>query len=105
MPGSYLGEAHTRAWWRHEQYPMAIADHAPYAEWMSSGRPAALDHAQEKVQEIMATHRPLPLTAAQEDAIEAILGEARDYYRREGFISDQEWTAYQSFLAEQTVEV
>ena len=48
--------------------------------------------------EILDTHQPLPLTAEQEQAIEDILKEARDYYQQKGLLSDEEWSAYSKIL-------
>ncbi len=43
----------------------------------------------------MATHKVDPaLTDAQEEGIERILKDAREYYRGKGLISDEEWKAY-----------
>ena len=39
-----------------------------------------------------------PLSPAQEEAIEGILQEAREYYRKAGLISDEEWRLYQEDL-------
>jgi len=58
-----------------------------------------LDLAKEKVQEILATHEPLPLSDAQEQAIEDVLEEARSYYRKQGMISDAEWSEYMRVLS------
>jgi hypothetical protein len=49
--------------------------------------------------EILATHQPAPLTAGQEQAIEDILQEARQFYRDRGTISDDEWSIYMQMLA------
>ena len=51
------------------------------------------------MQEILATHRPLPLSDAQEQAIEDVLEEARKYYRKRGMISDAEWSEYMNVLS------
>jgi hypothetical protein len=58
-----------------------------------------LDRAKEKVEEILATHEPVPLTDAEEEAIEDVLKQARDYYRGKGMISDAEWTTYMEELS------
>ena len=56
-------------------------------QWVDAGSKGALEHARERMEEILATHRPLPLSPAQEEAIEGILQEAREYYRKAGLIS------------------
>ena len=52
------------------------------------------------MEEILATHKPEPLTPAQEKIVENMVKEAREYYRKEGFISDEEWTVYMKALEE-----
>jgi trimethylamine--corrinoid protein Co-methyltransferase len=94
IPGHYLGHAHTREWWEKENYFLAVTDHEPYSGWVASGKPDMLDHARAKVTEILATHRPQPLTAAQEQGIEDALGEARSRYRKAGMIGDDDWSRY-----------
>jgi len=98
IPGHYLGTAHTREWWRKEQYFPKSAIHEPYPEWIASGKRDALMLAQERMGEILATHKPLPLTPGEEEALESILREARDYYRKRGEISDNEWAQYMNAL-------
>ncbi len=51
---------------------------------MEKGKKSALDYAQDRVEEILATHKPKPLTASQDEEIERILAEARAYYLRKG---------------------
>jgi len=84
IPGMYLDKAHTRKWWKREQFMPTVADSDTYPEWIAKGRKTALDHANERVAEILATHKPKPLTPNQEEEIEKILQEARTYYRKKG---------------------
>jgi trimethylamine--corrinoid protein Co-methyltransferase len=99
-PGSYLESPHTHKWRQLEEYVPEVADTLSYQQWEERGRKSALDYAGERMEQILASHRPMPLTSGQEQAIEDILNDARAYYRREGMISDDEWTAYQTMLAE-----
>ncbi|MFC2017553.1 hypothetical protein ACFLUD_03985, partial [Chloroflexota bacterium] len=62
------------------------ADRLTYPEWMEKGKKSALDYAKERVEEILATHKPKPLTASQDEEIERILREARTYYKKRGLI-------------------
>jgi trimethylamine--corrinoid protein Co-methyltransferase len=94
IPGHYLGAAHTREWWRKEQFLPQVADQEAYAVWVRSGKKDMLALAKERMERILDTHRPQPLTAEQEQAIEEILREARAYYRGKGLLSDEEWKAY-----------
>ena len=74
------------------------ADLEAYPVWVRSGKKDALALAKERMEEILATHRPLPLTPEQEQAIEDILREARQYYRKKGFIPEAEWSSYRKIL-------
>jgi trimethylamine--corrinoid protein Co-methyltransferase len=94
IPGHYLTTAHTRQWWRQEQWLPHAADLEAYPVWVRSGKKDALALAQERMAEILATHKPIPLTPAQEQAIEDILNEARKFYRERGTISDGQWSEY-----------
>jgi hypothetical protein len=50
------------------------------------------------MEEILATHKPKPLTPAQEQIVENMLKEAREHNRKEGLILDGEWTVYMKNL-------
>jgi len=94
IPGHYLSTAHTREWWREEQVLPKAADLEAYPVWVRSGKKDALALAKERMEQILATHKPEPLTADQEQAVEEILKEARGYYRKRGLLSDEEWSTY-----------
>ena len=98
IPGNYLNKEHTRKWWRKEQFIPKVADREVHPVWMKTGKKDALALAQERMEEILATHKPKPLTPAQEKAVENMLKEAREYYRKKGLISDEEWTVYMKAL-------
>jgi len=86
IPGMYLDKAHTRTWWKKEQFMPKVADRLSLPEWMESGKKSALDYAKERMEEILATHKPEPLTPKQEEDVERILEEARQYYRGKGLM-------------------
>jgi trimethylamine--corrinoid protein Co-methyltransferase len=94
IPGHYLSTAHTREWWRKEQWLPQAADLEAYPVWVRSGKKDALALAQERMEEILATHKPAPLTPEQEQAVEEVLKEARQFYRDRGTISDSDWSTY-----------
>lgn len=95
IPGQYLNTAHTREWWKKEQFVPRAADSLTYPEWMKTGKKDCIDYAKERMAEILATHKvSLPLTPSQEEEIGRILNEAREYYREKGLISDEEWEVY-----------
>jgi trimethylamine--corrinoid protein Co-methyltransferase len=82
IPGHYLGTRHTREWCRKEQFVPRAADRSTYPEWVAQGKKSALEHARERMEDILATHEPEPLSPAQEEDVQRILEDARDFYRR-----------------------
>lgn len=86
IPGMYLDKAHTREWWKREWYIPKAVDRLGYPEWLEKGSKSAIDYAKERMEEILATHKPKPLTASQEAEIERILNEAREYYKGKGMM-------------------
>jgi len=95
IPGHYLGKAHTRRWWKKEQFIPEAADRLTYPEWLKAGKKSCIDYAKERMDEILATHKvDPPLTDSQEAEIERILKEAREYYRKQELITDEEWEIY-----------
>jgi trimethylamine--corrinoid protein Co-methyltransferase len=84
-PDFYLGKAHTRNWWAREQYMPATADTTTLAEWLEGGKKTTMDLAREKMEHILANHKvSIPLTTSQEEEIERILTEARNFYKKIG---------------------
>lgn len=102
VPGHFLSKAHTRKWWRHEQYIPNSSDKLTYPEWLASGKKGCVDYARERMEEIVASHTPVGLTSGQEDSLERILEDARAYYQREGQISPPEMDAYRAALRQET---
>ena len=94
IPGHYLGKEHTRKWWERENFVPKAADWLTYPEWMETGKKSCLDYARERMEEVLDTHKPTPLTPGQRQAVGDILKDARAYYRRKGLISDVEWSEY-----------
>jgi len=82
IPGMFLDKEHTRKWWKKEQYLPKSADRLTYPEWLAKGRKSAIDYAKERMEEILATHKPKPLSPEQDQEIERILSEARKYYEK-----------------------
>ncbi|MCK5439685.1 MAG: trimethylamine methyltransferase family protein, partial [Gemmatimonadetes bacterium] len=98
IPGHYLSSANTREHWRDEHFFPKVADETTYPTWTETGKNDILDLARERMDDILSTHQPLPLTDEQERAVEKMLDDARDHYRSEGFISDEEWAVYMQTL-------
>ncbi len=82
IPGMYLDKEHTRKWWKREQFMPKAADRLSIPEWREKGKKSAIDYAKERMEEILATHKPDPLTPKQEEDIDRILKEAWEYYRK-----------------------
>ncbi len=83
IPGFFLGEAHTREWWQKDQFVPSVFDQLTYPEWIASGKRTAIDHAKDRVEEILATYEHT-LPEAQEQELDRILDEAREYYKKKG---------------------
>jgi trimethylamine--corrinoid protein Co-methyltransferase len=98
IPGHFLGKEHTRKWWKLEQFIPKTADRLTYPEWMSTGKKSAIDYAKERMEEILATHKPTLLTSSQEEDIERILEEAKEYYKERGLISEEELATYRKSM-------
>ncbi len=86
IPGFYLGKEHTRKWWKTEHFMPKVADRLSLPDWMVSGKKIALDYAKKRMEEILATYKPEPLTPKQDEEVERILEEARQYYRKKGWM-------------------
>ena len=99
-PGTFLDKDHTLKWWRKEQYISKVSDRLTYTEWRSKGKKDALDYAKERMEEILASHRPEPLSNQAEEEITGILWEARKYYKKIGKIAEDEWSNYMKMLKE-----
>jgi trimethylamine--corrinoid protein Co-methyltransferase len=82
IPGHYLDKAHTRNWWKREQFLPLVADRTPLAEWMHD-KPDALANARRRMEEILADHRST-LPEPVDGEICRILDDARQYYRKKG---------------------
>jgi len=50
------------------------------------------------MEEILATHKVMPLTSGQEGDVERILEEARNYYKKKGLISEGEMAVYRESM-------
>ena len=98
IPGHFLDRAHTRKWWKLEQFSPKAADRLTYPEWMSTGKKTCLDYARERTDEILANHKTAPLTSNQEEGVERVLEEARKYYEQKDLITQEEMSTYRRSL-------
>jgi trimethylamine--corrinoid protein Co-methyltransferase len=100
IPGHYLNKAHTRKWWKKEQFIPKAADRLTHSEWLSSGRKDCIELAKGRYEEILSTHSvDPPMTESEEGDVERILREAREYYRQKGVISSKEWDNYKKDIS------
>lgn len=86
IPGTYLNKEHTRKWWRKEQFIPKAADRLSYSEWLAKDKKDAIELAKERMEDILETHEPTPLTERQEKEISKTLDEARQYYDEKGLL-------------------
>ena len=57
-------------------------DSSTYPEWINTGKKSCLNYAKERMEKILATHKPIPLTPSQEEDIERILEEEMASHRK-----------------------
>ncbi len=87
IPGQYLDKEHTRKWWKSEQFMGKSADYtSTYSEWARKGKKNAIDYAKDRAEDIIATHKPLPLPDGKIEEIVKILEEAKKYYKDKGIL-------------------
>jgi len=84
--GTFLGTKQTRTLWQTEDYMPKVYDKTTYQEWKNTGKKTVIELAREKMEEILATHKPDPLTDQQERDVEKLLREATEYYKNKGLI-------------------
>jgi trimethylamine--corrinoid protein Co-methyltransferase len=70
--GTYLSAKHTRAH-RGEIWRPGIWDRTPYDAWLAAGRDGALENAEEKAREILASHAPEPLAPDVRDQLHLLV--------------------------------
>lgn len=93
-PTTYLSEEHTCSLWRKDTYYPQLADMLDIEMWIKQGKKSIIDHGRQRMEAILAEHTVCELPAEKEKMIEDILWEARDFYRKNGSISDEEWDVY-----------
>lgn len=97
-PATFMATALTREYWVKDRYVPTVANNEPHGQWVRGPREDLLRTAQQKVDEILATHEPAPLTTGQEELVCDVLADARNHFRGKGMISDDEWVRYQRVL-------
>jgi trimethylamine--corrinoid protein Co-methyltransferase len=79
IPGTYIDQAHTRRWWKEEQFMPRVADWTTYSDWIQSGGKGAVDCARERMRQILATHESVPLSDEQLRDMDRVLKQAREH--------------------------
>ena len=85
-PGSFLGKSHTRTNWKKEYCVPRVFDRLSYQDWSATGKKNVIDRAKKRMEEILETFEPKPVTAIQDREINKILKEARKYYKDKGLL-------------------
>ena len=83
IPGHFLNTAHTREHWRDEHNFPKVADEEAYAVWIAGDKKDMLTLARERMDHILTTHQPEPLTPEQDSAVSKMLDDARKQARTE----------------------
>ena len=84
--GTFLSTKQTRTLWKTEDYMPEIFDKTSYQEWLAGGKKTVIEKAKERMEDILANHKPKPLTDEQDREIDRILKEATKYYEKKGLI-------------------
>jgi len=79
--GLFLKHKHTRRHAR-DRFQPAIFDRSTYEDWRRRGGKDATEVAAERVDELLATHRPEPLPARAQKGVDDVLARALDRARR-----------------------
>ena len=95
IPGSFMDSDETLENWREECYVPTVSSRQSYEEWSVTGRRNIVEIAGDRMRTLLENHQAPALSAEKEQALEDILNDARDYYRRSGEISEEEWKVYQ----------
>jgi trimethylamine--corrinoid protein Co-methyltransferase len=82
IPGTFLNKKHTRDNWKKDLFIPQVADRVPYQEWARTGKKSVIERAKERMEEILKSHKPSPITPEQDKDIDRILSEARKYYKK-----------------------
>lgn len=84
--GTFLNTKQTRTLWQTEDYMPKVYDKTAYQEWVNTGKKTVIEKARERMEGILASHKPVPLTDEEDREIERILKEAAAYYKKKGLI-------------------
>jgi len=69
--GNYITERHTSKNFRSELFMPKLFSREPYEAWEKDGNHLAIDHARERVREVLSKHQPYPIDPAIESELDA----------------------------------
>jgi trimethylamine--corrinoid protein Co-methyltransferase len=95
IPGSFMDSDETLLGWREECYIPTVSSRTGYEEWKNGGKKDVIQNAGERTEKLLKEQKVQTLPADQEQALEDILNDARQYYYKTGKITEEEWKAYQ----------
>jgi trimethylamine--corrinoid protein Co-methyltransferase len=78
--GHFLAERETAQRCREEIWTSSLMDRDPWEMWTAAGAPTMVDRIRQRVQTILAAHRPPPLPTGAAEEIQAILEAAEARY-------------------------
>lgn len=81
--GHFLQEEHTVKHMRREQSFTTLFDRRPYGQWQADGAKDLASRAQEKMQQILETHKPDTLDAVTIKLLDQVIQEAEDGWVKE----------------------
>lgn len=84
IPGNFLREAHTRKWWKQENYIPTLNYRLSYEEWVQDGCKDVAARAKEQAKAILKTHTVPPLPEDVDREISRILVAAEMEKREQG---------------------
>jgi len=71
--GDFLTLAHTRKWFREEQYmPSEVIDRASFEGWKARGEKSAFERARDRVENLLPTYQPNKITDEQRQELRAV---------------------------------
>jgi len=73
LPGNYLREAHTKKWWKQEQFLPTLSYRLSFDEWVREGSKDVAARAREKARDILRAHEVPPLPEDVDREISRIL--------------------------------
>jgi len=80
--GHYLKDEHTHRYYKNEYWLPALSDRSSYEDWVLMGGKSFKDRTVARIQDILATHEPVPLKPETEKLINQVLKEAEEWAKQ-----------------------